>query len=361
MKISIIGSRGYPYVYSGYETFVKELSERLAIKNIDVFIYCHSRLFKKRKKSINGINLIYTPSVSSKFFSQIFNSFFSILHACFSNTDVILVVNVANGPFGLLTKLFGKKTIINVDGIEWERPKWKGIGSVYFKISAYFATKFYDQIVTDSEEMRKIYLQKFDKESCVIAYGHNKNFNDKSNILRKFTLKKNDFYLVIGRMVPDNNADIILNQFLKSNSTKKLVIVGDVPYNDKYSRRLKSIHNHRVIFTGYINSENELADLYKNCFAYIHGHEFGGTNPTMINAIFYNSRIFALKNLFSIEMLQNINNKFFFNKNDDSLKFLFQKKFKSINEIRSINKKYDWDNITNEYCKQFYKLMLSKN
>ena len=94
MKISIIGSRGYPYVYSGYETFVKELSERLVMKDIDVFIYCHSRLFKKRKKLINGINLIYTPSISNKFFSQILIHFFNTT-CMFSNTDIILVVNVA--------------------------------------------------------------------------------------------------------------------------------------------------------------------------------------------------------------------------------------------------------------------------
>ena len=109
MKISIIGSRGYPYVYSGYETFVKELSLRLVKKKIDVKIYCHSSLFKIKEKKINGINLVYTPSLKSKFLSQFYNSFFSIIHACFSNSDIILVVNVANGPFGLLTKLFKKK------------------------------------------------------------------------------------------------------------------------------------------------------------------------------------------------------------------------------------------------------------
>ena len=135
LKIAIIGSRGYPYVYSGYETLVKELSERLIDKGVDVRVYCHSSLFEKKPKYLNGIELIYTPSIETKFLSQIVNSFFSFIHACFSNIDVVFVVNSANGPFGILTKIFGKRTCINVEGLEWLRPKWKGLGSIYFKFS----------------------------------------------------------------------------------------------------------------------------------------------------------------------------------------------------------------------------------
>ena len=360
MKISIIGSRGYPYVYSGYETFVKELSLRLVKKKIDVKIYCHSSLFKIKEKKINGINLVYTPSLKSKFLSQFYNSFFSIIHACFSNSDIILVVNVANGPFGLLTKLFKKKTIINVDGVEWKRPKWKGLGSIYFKFAAFLATKFYDKIITDSDEMFDIYLNEFKSKSTVIAYGHNKSFENETDVLKKYFLNKNEFFLVIGRLIPDNNADFILKQFIASNTKRKLVIVGDVPYHDIYSKKLKSIENERITFTGYINCENELADLYKNCYAYVHGHEFGGTNPTMINAIFYNSKIYALQNKFSKEMLDNVENKFFFTKKDNSLKKLFEKQIKKSNKFNRIKEKYDWDKISEKYIKLFKNLMESE-
>ena len=104
MKIAIIGSRGYPYVYSGYESFVKELSERLVKKNVDVTIYCHKPLFKERPNLLNGINLIYTPSIESKSLSQFSNTFFSVIHAIFKNYDVLFFVNAANGPFGIITK-----------------------------------------------------------------------------------------------------------------------------------------------------------------------------------------------------------------------------------------------------------------
>ena len=128
LKIAVIGSRGYPYVYSGYETLVKELAERLVKSGNKVTVYCHRQLFAEKPKKVNGVHLVYTPSVHSKVFSQLYNSFFSFIHVCFSKNDVVLVVNSANGPFGLMTKIFRKRTCINVDGLEWLRPKWKGFG-----------------------------------------------------------------------------------------------------------------------------------------------------------------------------------------------------------------------------------------
>ena len=185
LKIAIIGSRGYPYVYSGYETLVKELSERLVKSGNEVTVYCHRKLFNKKPKKVNGVNLVYTPSVNSKVFSQLFNSFFSFIHVCFSKNDVVFVVNSANGPFGLLTKIFRKKTCINVDGLEWLRPKWKGLGSLYFKFASKLATLFFDEIITDSIEMNKIYRNKFGKKSTVIAYGSTMKVKKKFKNFRK--------------------------------------------------------------------------------------------------------------------------------------------------------------------------------
>jgi hypothetical protein len=128
INIAIIGSRGYPCVYSGYETFVAELSERLARQGIGVTVYCHRNLFQSRPKEVNGIRLVYIPTIERKTLSQFIHSFQSMLHACFGGYDAILVVNSANGPFGLLTRLFRKRTAINVDGLEWLRGLCPGHG-----------------------------------------------------------------------------------------------------------------------------------------------------------------------------------------------------------------------------------------
>ena len=190
LNIAIIGSRGYPYVYSGYETLVKVLSERLVKKGHKVRVYCHSPLFSNKPRKVNGIELIYTPSIQTKTLSQITNSFFSFIHVCFTKVDVVLVVNSANGPFGILTKIFGIKTCINVDGLEWLRPKWKGIGSIYYRIASKMATIFFDEIITDSTEMNKVYIDKYQKKSNTIAYGPTM-IDDLDNIfLDKYSLKK---------------------------------------------------------------------------------------------------------------------------------------------------------------------------
>jgi glycosyltransferase involved in cell wall biosynthesis len=364
LRIAIIGSRGYPYVYSGYETLVKELSERLIKKGHFVRVYCHRSLFNKKPKIVNGIELIYTPSLNSKIFSQLFNSFFSFIHVCFSNVDVILVVNSANGPFGILTKLFRKKTCINVDGLEWLRPKWKGLGSVYFRFASKLATIFFDEIITDSVEMNKVYKNNFGKKSTVIAYGSTMTVDKNSKILEKLKLQKKDYYLIVGRLIPDNNSKLIIEGFLKSISKKSIVVVGDVPYNDKYVNDTKLLKSRNVVFTGYVNDQVDLTILYSHCYGYIHGHEFGGTNPTMVNALSLNCPILALDTVFNREMLEN-KKSVLFDKNSIEKKIIeFEDKYEEFlkkNNDYTLPKKYDWNFISKEYLDVFLSLTNCQN
>ncbi len=365
LKIAIIGSRGYPYVYSGYETLVKELSERLTKKGHYVRVYCHSSLFIKKPKFVNGIELVYTPSIETKYLSQIINSFFSFIHVCFSDIDIVFVVNSGNGPFGLITKLFKIPTAINVDGLEWKRPKWRGLGSIYFKWASRMATFFYDQIINDSEEMRKVYLDLFKIDSKVIGYGANIRKSESSELINKWNLNQRQYYLIVGRLIPDNNADLIIKGFIKSNSKKKLVVVGDVPYKDFYASNLKKIKDERLIFTGYVKDQNLLAELYHNCYVYIHGHEFGGTNPTMIKAMAYGCSILALDTVFNQEMLQKGKFGLFFKKDLFSITNTIdycEKEISLIDKLRldsvkGVKKKYSWDFIINQYLEVFQKVL----
>jgi len=365
INISIIGTRGYPYVYSGYETFVKELGERLVNKDCNVKVYCHKGLFDKRPKEIKGIKLVYIPTIETKILSQPIHSFLSIIHACFSNTDVVLVVNSANGPFGLITKLFKIPTAINVDGLEWLRPKWKGLGSIYFKWASKMATLFYDQIINDSDEMRKVYLNLFKRDSKVIAYGANIRKSKNPELITTWDIKQREYYLVIGRLIPDNNADLIIKGFLKSKSKKKLVIVGDVPYKDSYASNLKKIKDERLVFTGYVKDQNILAELYHNCYIYVHGHEFGGTNPTMIKALAYGCAILALDTVFNQEMLQKGKFGIFFKKDLFSItnqidhcekKNILMDKLRQ-ESVNGITQKYNWDYVNKEYLEVFKSLV----
>ena len=366
-SIALIGTRGYPYVYSGYETFAKELCERLVKSGIEVTIYCHKNLFKYRPKEINGIHLIYLPAIETKILSQLSHSLFAFLHACLQPYDVILAVNSANGPFGFLTKLFRKKTMINVDGLEWMRPKWQGLGSKYFYWSSKQATRFFDLIINDSLEMKRVYKREFQTTSKVIAYGAELRYSKNPKLIEKWGLEPNNYYLIVGRLIPDNNSDIILEGFLKSLSDKKLVIVGDVPFRDAFAKKIKAISqtSKRIIMTGYVNESEILAELYHHCYAYLHGHEFGGTNPTMLKAMAYGCAILALKTPFNDEMLANGAFGDFFYKSVNSVSEKiknFDLNPKRVMDLKShsrsgISKKYTWDYVCNQYIDAIYELL----
>ena len=176
-------------------------------------------------------------------------------------------------------------------------------------------------------------------------------------LLNKWQLQSQDYYLIVGRMIPDNNSDIIIEGFINSSSTKKLVIVGDVPYQDAYATKIKSYQDDRLVFTGYITNGDELASLYKYCFAYMHGHEFGGTNPTLLKAMANGCAIGAIDTVFSREVLQNDQFGTYFKKDIYALSNWFQwaeantEKLSALRLIVSngLNEKYDWDLVTDLY------------
>ncbi len=361
MRIAIIGSRGYPYVYSGYETFVRELSERLVRHGVGVTVYCHRNLFPERPREVNGVRLVYVPTIEKKTLSQFVHSMQAVTHACFCRYDVILVVNSANGPFGLLTRIFRKRTAINVDGLEWLRPKWKGLGGRYFYWASKMAVKLYDRVITDSVEMQKIYLREFCAASTMIAYGANIPPPAAFGLAAKWNLEPRQYFLIVGRLVPDNNADLIVREFTASASPRKLVVVGDVPYRDRYAEAIRHLADPRLVFTGYVTDPDELAALYQNCFAYCHGHEFGGTNPALLQALANGCAVCALDTVFNREMLLDGEYGLFFGKESGNLGKLISE-LEGREELLAgfrrkaperISGNYSWEKITDQYRQLF--------
>jgi glycosyltransferase involved in cell wall biosynthesis len=371
MNVSIIGVKGYPIVYGGYETLVHSLVEKWRRYDIKIAVYCHSSMFNQQPTIINGVKLIYLPAIEKKSLSQLTHSFISTIHACFSRADIIFYVNVANAPFGFIPRLFGKKTVINVDGLEWLRPKWKGLGSFYFKICARLVKFSFHGVITDASEMQRLYKEKFNTSSTVLTYGAKHPTRYFPELLNQFNLVANDYYLVVGRMIPDNNLDLIVDAYLQSNSSKKLVIIGDDIFKDQFALTIqqKIQGNQSIVLTGYINNHDHLCTFYHNCFAYIHGHEFGGTNPTMVNALNENCFILALHTPFTQEMLDDGRNGLFFQKNSIELALLIEavEKEDYYEELKNFRQKgrtrvdahYQWDRIADGYY-QLFKYVLNK-
>ncbi len=364
MRIAIIGSRGFPYVYSGYETLVAELATRLVARGHEVLVYCRSPLFPERPPVVKGVRLVYIPTVRSKALETLVHGFLSTLDVVQRDVDAVLYVNSAIGAFGLITRMFRKRTAINVDGLEWLRPKWKGLGGGVFYFLSKLATRNFDEIVTDAEAMAEVYRKEFQSPSTVIAYGANPAHSEAPERIGEFGLKARDYYLIVGRLIPDNNADVIIRGFERSKTRRKLVVVGDVPYKDEYAERVKATTDPRVRFVGYVKDQALLRELYCNAYAYFHGHEFGGTNPALLKALGFGCGILALDTPFSREVLAGDRHGRYFPKSAEGVAASMDwaesnpDRLQAMRDTsrRRIEEAYTWEKITDQYEALFTRL-----
>lgn len=366
-RIAILGTRGYPTVYSGYETWLKELCDHLSDK-YEFHVYCHRSFFKEKPRVVNGVRCYYIPSIEKKIFSQFSHSSLSTTHALLKNYDLYFFVNMANGPFGAVLNLFGKRTAINTDGIEWDRPKWKGLGGKYFRWAAGVATRNFDVLVTDAYGMQNFYLNNFKAESEMIAYGAYVRESSQPQLIEQYGLKKDEYYLIVGRLIPDNHVEEIVTGFYKTNSKKKLVVVGGVPYKDEFATKMKAMGSDRVIFTDYVRDQQLLLELYANSYCYIHGHAYGGTNPALLKALAYGCCVLAHDNKFNRETLLDEKHGFYFDGTPDHLFHSVEKmdgmseqvlEKKKISRQR-ITENYTWEKICRQYDELFEKMITDK-
>lgn len=285
MKIAIIGTRGIPANYGGFETFAENLSVRLVQKGHDVTVYCRSNYTKIDRHTYKGVRLVVLPTIKQKYFDTIAHTFFSVLHVIFTDIEVIYFCNAVNSVFTMIPRLFGKKTLINVDGLEWKRKKWNALAKAVYKVSEYIATIFSNKIVTDSMAMYDYYKKRFGKETEYISYGADiKDHIPPGPIMEKYGLKKRRFVLYVSRLEPENNAHILIEAYEKVKGDMPLVIVGDAPYNKTYINKLKSTKDKRIKFLGSIYGDGYF-ELLSNAFIYVHGNEVGGTNPALLEAM----------------------------------------------------------------------------
>jgi len=368
VKITIIGSRGYPYVYSGYETFVTEVAPRLVERGHEVTVHCFKELFDDMPPMFRGVRLTYIGGSRRKSLAQISHSWGSVRHLLGTRQDrpdVALFVNAANGLFGPLLRAGGICTAINVDGLEWERPKWHGLGSKVYYLAAKMAVRWFDLIITDAFAMAAVYLREFNATSTVIEYGASLWKTKDQSLLDHLGVKAGDYFLIVGRLIPDNNVGLMVEGFVRSSTDKKLVVVGDVPYQDAYADAVKSIRDPRVVFTGYVKDQELLRELYCGAFAYMHGHEHGGTNPALLKALGAGCSILALDTAFSREVLLGERHGMYFPKDRDGVAGAVMRMELEHEEVARqraiardrISAYYNWDRITDAYESAFSSLI----
>ena len=284
MKIAILGTRGIPANYGGFETFAEQLGTRLAARGHDITVYGRKHYSTSSNPTYNGVNLVILPTIRHKYFDTVIHTFLSVMHAAPRRYDVILICNAANSIFAFIPRLFGTSTLVNVDGLERKRKKWNWIGQRYYLISEWLSTFLPTAIVTDAQVIQDYYATRYKKESEMIAYGAEVARRAAPEKLLKFRLKPNKYVLYVSRLEPENNAHLVIEAYGQVKTDLPLVIVGGAPYAEEYIARLKSTRDPRVKFLGFVFGEDYRA-LQQNAYCYVHATEVGGTHPALIEAM----------------------------------------------------------------------------
>ncbi|PYS51030.1 MAG: glycosyl transferase family 1 [Acidobacteria bacterium] len=285
MKLAIIGTRGIPANYGGFETFAEELSTRLVARGHKVTVYGRSNNVRYTEPTYKGVELAILPTIGTKYLDTVVHTFLSVLHALIRKKfDCVLMCNAANALFALVPRLSGTPVALNVDGIERLRKKWGTAGRAYYRLSEYLATMIPNVVVSDAKVIRDYYLREYRKSSVMIVYGANCEQAKTTTILDQLGVRPRDYFLYVSRLEPENNAHVVVEAFEKVATQKRLLIVGDAPYAQKYIERLKSTTDRRIHFPGAIYGAG-YRELQSHAHAYVHATEVGGTHPALVEAM----------------------------------------------------------------------------
>ncbi len=362
LRIAICGGRGIPSTYSGTETFFIELAPRLVERGHEVIVYCRKALFRERPSQYKGVQLIYLSSIETKILGTFTHTLACMFDVLRRKADVILVTNVANAFHCVIPRVFRQPCAINVDGIEWERGKWGPVGKFYFYINARLCGKILPKgIVTDAYAMRQLYLDKFHTPSACIAYGGSIQGSERPETVRQYGLEPGGYYLIASRLVPENNATLIVEGFKMARTKRVLAIAGDANYQSEWIQDLKRNAGDRVRFLGHVDSIEHVKELHCNSYAYIHGHMMGGTNPALLKALGFGNLILAHDNPFNAEVLDghgllfsdagDLARKIELVERDPTLAEQYRRR--APERVRDV---YNWDRITSQYEELFYLL-----
>ena len=281
MRIALLGTRGIPARYGGFETFAEELSTRLATRGHRVTVYCRERY---AEASYRGVSLVYLPTIRHKYFDTLAHTFLSTLHLIFHRTDVALYCNAANACFTPLPRLLGIPVALNVDGLERNRKKWNWLARSWYRLSEWLSTFCPTVMVTDAEKIKAYYFEEYGKASVFIPYGAALGKVAGTSALAELGLEPGCYFLYVSRLEPENNALLVRQAFERVQTPLKLALIGDAPYADDYIRRIRETQDPRVVMPGAIYGEG-YHQLQSHCFAYIHATEVGGTHPALIEAM----------------------------------------------------------------------------
>jgi glycosyltransferase involved in cell wall biosynthesis len=364
MKIAAIGIKGIPACFGGFETVVEELSTGLVERGHQVTVYNRTNNISFKEKYYKGIKLVRLPTLHSKNFSTIFHAFLSTLYVLFTDVDIVHFYTTGTTIFAPLPRLFGMKTVCSVDGFDWKRKKWGRLASLYIRLSEYFASKFTDVLIADAEVIKEYYLERYNTPSAMIRYGAKIEESRNPGWIKRFDLERERYILFVGRLVPENNIHYLIEAFEKVKTEKKLVIVGDDPWLNKYITSLKSTGDPRVIFTGGVYGDG-YRELNCNAYLFVLPDEVGGTHPALIEAMAFGNCVLVNDTPANLEVIEDAGLSYRGKEGSRDLtaKLQYLVDNPDIVEgyrekaVRRIEESFQWDQIIEEHEKLYYRLL----
>lgn len=351
-RLAILGIVGVPANYGGFETLVENLLDLLP-KYYEITIFCESKSYPEKLESYKGARLIYLDKNANGAQSIMYDSI-SLLKS-YKNHDYILLLGVSGAVMIPFLRPFTKaKIITHIDGLEWMRDKWGWFAKKFLKFSEMLAVRFSHGVVADNKHIQDYIAKEYDKDSFLIAYGANHvSLVDPDSYMKKFSFLNKPYVFTVCRIEPENNVEMQLRAFKECEIGMPYVVVGNWNANE-YGMNLYNEYSKvkNIILYNPIYEMEELNVLRSNCFFYLHGHSAGGTNPSLVEAMYLGLPIIAYGVNYNRETT--FGKALYFNNFEDLKNLLFQIKEldrdQMIHDMSKLAKKnYSWKAITKKY------------
>jgi glycosyltransferase involved in cell wall biosynthesis len=298
MRIAIVGTRGIPAAYGGFETFAEELGARLVTRGHEVTVYGRSHVVPAGMSIHRGIRIRVLPTIRHKYLDTVVHTALSVIDTLPRRFEIVLMCNNANAPFALVPRLTGARVALNVDGLEWERGKWNRLGRWYYQACAWMSPRLPIVLVSDARTIADWYRRRFGAATVYIPYGTDAVRKEPGETLARLGLEPNRYLLYVSRLEPENHADTVIEGYRRAGGLAalgvQLVVVGDAPYATEFKARLQEVARTTpgVILTGYVFGDG-YAELQSNAMVYVQATEVGGTHPALVEAMGRGATILA--------------------------------------------------------------------
>lgn len=353
LSIALVGTRGVPAHYGGFETCVEEVGRRLADRGHDVTVYCRNlQSGAPRLPSYRGMNLVHLPALRRRSLETLSHTGVSVAHLALHRTDVAVVFNCANAPLLPVLKARGIPFATHVDGLEWQRAKWGKTGQRYYRAAEKLSVRWSDALIADASGIADYYRDTYSASTELIAYGA-PEVSAQSDRLEELALESDRYHLVVARFEPENHVEDIVRGYVHSDAALPLIVVGSAPYADEYTNRIHAAADGRVRFLGGVWDQDLLDQLYAGARTYLHGHSVGGTNPSLLRAIGAGTATQAFDVGFNREVL-GASGRYF--STPDGLARLVEESETDAAQVRDRERaalieaaRYNWDDVADRY------------